>query len=69
MSATTYAVKFFDARASRSAMGGMGGIRTAYFSDRVEAEQFASTQRLYSQPATVRELAPLTTEQLKAVSR
>ena len=63
MSATTYAVSFFcTARASR------GGVRTAYFSDRSEAEQFASTQRLYSQPATVRELAPLTTDQLKAVS-
>lgn len=65
MSATTYAVRFCSAKSRTS----KGGTKVAYFSDRAEAEQFASTQRLYSGPATVRELAPLTTSQLKAVSQ
>jgi len=66
MSATTYAVKFFDARASRASKG---GVKVAYFSDRAEAEAFAADKYVYSQPATVRELAPLTTDQLKAVGQ
>jgi len=39
MSATTYAVSFFCTKSSRASRG---GTRTAYFSDRVEAEAFAA---------------------------
>lgn len=59
-STPTYKVRFFSAAASRASRG---GVRATYFSDRAEAETFASTQTLYGRPCKVETLAPLTPAQ------
>lgn len=55
MKATTYRVKFFSDRQSRA---GKGGVRVAYFVDKVEADKFAATKRLYSKPAKAELVGP-----------
>ncbi len=59
MSAPGFRVRFY----LPAARGQKPGIRTQYFTDRAEAEAFASTQKLYAKPATVAIVEPLTDEQ------